>query len=237
MALKHVAIIMDGNGRWAQARNKNRYWGHVRGAEVTQKIVEHCAGIKNITHLTLYAFSTENWSRPPEEVSFLFKLMERQIIKKRDYLIENKVRLRIIGDLSKLPERTQKNIMALVNDTKNNEGLNLTLALNYGGKQEIVNLVNHYYSSDFTEPLTVEKIDEVLLQKGVGFPDLIIRTSGEKRLSNFMLWQSAYAELYFTKTLWPDFTPKDFDLALADYACRKRRFGGIDLESSNEAAL
>ena len=222
---KHVALIMDGNGRWANARRKNRFWGHLKGSEVAQSIVEHCSQKTNVEFLTLYAFSTENWSRPQEEVNFLFKLLERHLRKKQAYLISNNVKLKVIGELSALPEDLQKSINDLIAKTSTNTGLNLVLALNYGGRQEIVSKINKYFSQS-KEPLT-EKLVCALMsaQNEIPEPDMIIRTSGEQRLSNFMLWQSAYSELYFTDVLWPDFTPKDFDLALSNYQSRTRRFG------------
>jgi undecaprenyl diphosphate synthase len=227
-APKHIALIMDGNGRWAEARNKNRFWGHIKGSEVAQTIVEHCSQNTEIECLTLYAFSTENWSRPFEEVKFLFKLLERHLKKKSDYLIENNVCLRVIGRLEQLPVDLQSSISRLVEKTKNNNGLNLTLALNYGGKQELVDKINHHFSIT-SMPIDEQRIDQLLAEGGNTNPDLIIRTSGEQRLSNFMLWQSAYSELYFTKTLWPDFAPADLDEAIAAFQGRERRFGSAPL--------
>jgi len=223
---QHVAIIMDGNGRWAQSKHKNRFWGHIKGSEVAQDIVEHCAQNTSVKFLTLYAFSTENWSRPVEEVNFLFKLLERHLKKKSKYLVNNNVKLRVIGRIEQLPEELQNSINNLVDKTQYNSGLNLTLALNYGGKQELVDKINQYFLKN-SAPIDEQKIDDLLSSDGHPNPDLIIRTSGEQRLSNFMLWQSAYAELYFTKVLWPEFTPKDFEDALDIYQNRERRFGLI----------
>jgi len=223
---KHVAFIMDGNGRWATARNKNRFWGHIKGSEVAQTIVEHCSQNTEVNFLTLYAFSTENWSRPLEEVTFLFKLLERHLKKKSKYLIDNNVRLRVIGRLEQLPEDLQKSIESLVSKTYSNTGLNLTLALNYGGKQDLIDKINRHFQND-QGPIDEQTMDSLMSFDGIPDPDLIIRTSGEQRLSNFMLWQSAYSELYFTKTLWPDFTPDDLDEAISVYQGRDRRFGSV----------
>jgi undecaprenyl diphosphate synthase len=225
---KHLALIMDGNGRWAQKRNKNRFWGHLKGSEIAEKIVEHCARNTEIEYLTLYAFSTENWSRPTEEVNFLFKLLERHLIKKQDHLNENKVRLMSIGDLSPLPQKLQRTMASAIEKTAQNDGLKLVLALNYGGRQELLSKINQHFSSSDT-PLDEDSLDKLITSDGIPHPDLIIRTSGEQRLSNFMLWQAAYSELYFTKTLWPDFTENDLDEALSDFSRRQRRFGAVPL--------
>jgi undecaprenyl diphosphate synthase len=217
---------MDGNGRWAEARNKNRFWGHLKGSEVAQSIVEYSALNTDIKFLTLYAFSTENWSRPFDEVSFLFKLLERHLKKKSDYLAANNVKLRVIGNLKQLPGSLQESIESLINKTKGNSGLNLTLALNYGGRQELLEKINAHFENDST-PLDEKSLDSLMLSDGIPAPDYIIRTSGEQRLSNFMLWQAAYSELYFTKTLWPDFKPSDLDHALESFKNRERRFGCV----------
>lgn len=232
---KHVALIMDGNGRWAKTRNKNRFWGHLKGSEVAQNIVEHCGRNTSVKFLTLYAFSTENWSRPKEEVAFLFKLLDRHIKKQQDYLVSQNVRLRVMGDLKALPEDLQKSIQSVTKKTSLNTGLNLTLAINYGGRQELLASINKHFKNS-SEPLTETSLCKALASDGMPEPDLIIRTSGEQRLSNFMLWQSAYSELYFTKTLWPDFKPSDFDLALDDYGLRTRRFGSV-VEAPKEVSL
>lgn len=225
---QHVAIIMDGNGRWAQRRSKNRYWGHVKGSEVAQNIVEHCARKTGITHLTLYAFSTENWSRPEEEVSFLFKLLDHHIKKKQNRMMESNIKLQVIGDLEALPSSLRSSIQSLVGKTKNNSGLVLTLALNYGGRQDLIKVINTYFENH-TESLTEQKLDQLMQGQDLPHPDFIIRTSGEQRLSNFMLWQAAYSELYFCDTLWPDFSTNDFDVALNHYQNRERRFGCVPL--------
>lgn len=231
---KHIAFIMDGNGRWANSRNKNRFWGHLKGSEVAQRIVEYCAQKTSVEFLTLYAFSTENWSRPKEEVHFLFKLLDRHIRKKQGYLLSNNVRLKVIGDLKALPLDLQESIQNIIQKTSTNTGLNLILALNYGGRQEIVSVVNTHLKEN-KGPLTEKIISDALSADGIPDPDFIIRTSGEQRLSNFMLWQAAYSELYFTNTLWPDFKSSDLDLALKEYQKRNRRFG-IAYEEKNLGA-
>lgn len=233
---KHVALIMDGNGRWANAKRKNRFWGHLKGSEVAQSIVEHCSQKTDVEFLTLYAFSTENWSRPQEEVNFLFKLLERHLRKKQTYLISNNVKLKVIGDLSALPGDLQSSITDLTAKTSENTGLNLVLALNYGGRQELVSKINKHFSEN-KKPLTEKLVCDLMSSSNeIPEPDLIVRTSGEQRLSNFMLWQSAYSELYFTDVLWPDFTPKDLDLALNNYSLRNRRFGKAE-NKVTEASL
>ena len=229
---KHIAFIMDGNGRWAEARHKNRFWGHIRGSEVAQKIVEHCATKTSIDFLTLYAFSTENWSRPFEEISFLFKLLERHLKKKSAYLISNNVRLRVIGNLKQLPESLQSSIQELVSRTAQNTGLTLSLALNYSGRQDLLEKINRHFETSST-PLNEKMLSQLLSQNGSPEPDLIVRTSGEQRLSNFMLWQAAYSEFYFTDVLWPDFTTADFDKALVSFKSRQRRFGSVPSPTLN----
>lgn len=233
---KHIALIMDGNGRWASSHNKSRFWGHLKGSDVAQKIIEHCAKKTSIEFLTLYAFSTENWSRPKEEVDFLFKLLDRHIRKKQGYLINNNVRLRIIGNLAPLPFKLKESINNIVEKTSGNTGLNLVLALNYGGRQELVSAINQHFNT-CKKPITESILCDSLSSRGIPEPDYIIRTSGEQRLSNFMLWQSAYSELYFTRTLWPDFTPQDLDLALIDYQLRNRRFGMVTEPKKMETSL
>ncbi len=229
---KHLAIIMDGNGRWAQQKGRNRFWGHIKGTDVAQEIIEFCAKKEDIKYLTLYAFSTENWTRPQEEINFLFKLLERHLVKKRQRLIDSNVKLHTIGDLNPLPNGLKLQIDNLSKETQKNSGLTLTLALNYGGRQEIVQTVNKLIlkaksssSSDFK--VSESDISKGLLTSHLPDPDLILRTSGEQRTSNFLLWQSAYSEFYFSKTLWPDFTTTDLEDAFLDFTNRDRRFGGL----------
>lgn len=236
---KHLAVIMDGNGRWAEKRGRSRFWGHIKGTEVAQSIIEYCAKETKVEFLTLYAFSTENWSRPEEEVSFLFKLLERHLLKKRKKLIESNVQLKTIGDLEPLPNGLKEQIDSLSKETKENTGLNLTLALNYGGRQEIINSMNSLIkeAKDLSNETQFSEIDisRKILSMGGGLPDpdLIIRTSGEKRISNFLLWQSAYSEFYFSDTLWPDFKTDDLEKAFLNFSNRERRFGGLTLEDKN----
>jgi undecaprenyl diphosphate synthase len=229
----HLALIMDGNGRWAQARGKSRLLGHKKGAEVAQEIVECCIQKSGVKYLTLYAFSTENWSRPKEEIDFLFKLLDSHFDKKSKTLIENNIVLKTIGDLKPLPHSLQKRIESIKKDSFNNTGLVLTLGLNYGGRQEIIEAVNNFTSKNPGKTITDKDLSESLNTNSLPDPDLIIRTSGEMRLSNFMTWQSAYSELYFTKTLWPDFTYEELEIAFKNFSKRQRRFGSIkDLELS-----
>ena len=239
-SLKHLALIMDGNGRWAQARGQNRFWGHKKGADTAQEIVEKTIQHTNIKYLTLYAFSTENWSRPKEEVDFLFKLLDSHLEKKSRSLIENNVILKTIGDLKPLPHSLCKRIESIKEKTKNNTGLVLTLGLNYGGKQEIINTINHFIKESPGKSINQDEFDELINSSKVPDPDLIIRTSGEMRLSNFMIWQSAYSELFFTNTLWPDFTFEELQSVLNQFSTRSRRFGALDssdLKSISQAGL
>lgn len=223
----HIGIIMDGNGRWAEKRNLPRIAGHQEGIEAVRRTVQ--ASIKyNIKYLTLYSFSTENWKRPKEEIEFLFNLMEQNLKKEGENLNKNNVRVRFIGRKWELSPNLIEIMNYVENLTKNNTGLNLIFAINYGGRVEIVDAIREIIKSGYR----VEEINEELLSKFLYLPDLpepdlIIRTSGEKRISNFLLWQSAYSEFYFTPVLWPDFDEKEFLKALLDYQKRKRKFGGI----------
>jgi undecaprenyl diphosphate synthase len=226
---EHIAIIMDGNGRWAQQHLRPRVFGHIKGARIAKKIITRSVelGIKN---LTLYAFSTENWLRPQEEVSFLMKLLGRYLKKERENLIKQNIKFQVIGDISKLPGIIVEQVDKSIEVTKNNTGMILTFALNYGGRQELVTAFQRLAEKIKVNELPVENITENLITqvveaKSVGSPDLLIRTSGEMRLSNFLIWQAAYSELYFTKTLWPDFSIKDYEVAIEEYSLRERRFG------------
>lgn len=226
---EHIAIIMDGNGRWAQQHLRPRVFGHIKGARIAKKIITRSVelGIKN---LTLYAFSTENWLRPQEEVSFLMKLLGRYLKKERENLIKQNIKFQVIGDVSKLPGIIIEQVDKSIADTKNNTGMVLTFALNYGGRQELVSAFLRLAEKIKANELPIENITENLITqvvetKSVGSPDLLIRTSGEMRLSNFLIWQAAYSELYFTKTLWPDFSIKDYEAAIEEYTLRERRFG------------
>ena len=234
---RHLALIMDGNGRWAQARGKNRFWGHKKGAEVAQNIVEHCVQNTEIEYLTLYAFSTENWSRPKEEIDFLFQLLDTHLEKKSQILIDNNVVLKTIGDLRPLPHSLKKRIDKMKLATKNNTGLVLTLGLNYGGRQEVIEATNRYIQENPGKPISEGLMSFYLKTDELPHPDFIIRTSGEMRLSNFMIWQAAYSELYFTDTLWPDFRFIELEKALEHFAKRQRRFGSLVEEDMKDSDL
>lgn len=226
---KHVAIIMDGNGRWAKQRGKPRVFGHHNGVTSVREVTEAAAEL-GINYLTLYAFSTENWSRPTAEVTALMTLLVQTIYSEVDTLNKNNIRLQAIGDLSKLPTRTYKALLDGIEKTKNNTRMTLVLALNYSAKWEILNAVKNIATATQQGTLTPDNIDEVVFEQhlctqGIPDPELMIRTSGEHRLSNFLLWQLAYAEFYFTEVFWPDFRKKDFLQAIWDYQHRERRFG------------
>ena len=222
---QHVGIIMDGNGRWAKKRGLPRFFGHRAGVNTVKKIVETAAKI-GIKCLSLYAFSTENWRRPKNEIQILFNLLQQFIKKEEKNLIKNNIKLFISGDISKIDKKTAEAVQNLISKLKNNTGLIVNLCLNYGGRQEIVSAVNKIISSGI-KSVDEKKFEEFLYTKDLPELDLLIRTSGELRISNFMLWQVAYAELYFTKTLWPDFTPKEFVLAIKEFQLRERRFGAV----------
>lgn len=224
MALpKHVAIIMDGNGRWAQEKDLPRAEGHRRGAETIDLIVE-AAHDRGIANLTLYAFSEENWSRPLDEVIELMKLLTEFLITKRKKMIEKGIRFHTIGNISRLPKEVQDEICTTCEVTKGGKVMNLVVALSYGARQEICNAVNEVLKTGENE-VTPEAVSEALDTSRFPDPDLLIRTSNELRLSNFLLWQCAYTEFYFTDVLWPDFNEAAFDRALENFAQRERRFG------------
>lgn len=228
---RHIGIIMDGNGRWAAARRRPRTFGHLRGARVAKNIITHAAR-RGVSNLTLFAFSTENWLRPAAEVHFLMNLLRRQIVRESDDLVRENIRFSTIGDLKRLPTDLIRAIDSLVERTTNNSGMHLTFALNYGSRWEITEAAKALAQKVLSGELTVEDIEESALAAQLQTspqpdPDLIIRTSGESRLSNFMLWQAAYAELYFTPTHWPDFQVSDFEAALQSFASRNRRFGQV----------
>jgi undecaprenyl diphosphate synthase len=226
---RHVAIIMDGNGRWAKRRSLPRAAGHREGVKSVRKIVE-IAGKLGIEHLTLYTFSKENWRRPQSEVSTLMKLLVSSIRKEIDDLMDKNVRLRTIGDMNDLPEEARNEMLAAVERTRYNTGLNLNLALSYSSRVEMVQAVKNIAQAVKEGRISVDEIDEdtisqALYTSDIPDPDLLIRTSGEQRISNFLLWQLAYSELYITRTFWPDFREEAFCEALIDYMHRERRFG------------
>lgn len=227
----HVAIIMDGNGRWAKKRGLPRVAGHKEGMDVVSEIVKTASDCK-VKVLTLYAFSTENWKRPKPEVDFIMRLPKDFLHKYLPEMMENNVKIQTIGECDKLPEHTKKAINHAVEETRYNDGLLLNFALNYGSRHEItraMKAVMHEVKDGHLsiDDLTEEDIAKHLYTGGVPDPDLLIRTSGEKRLSNFLLWQIAYSEFWFTDVLWPDFTSDIFKEALYEYQRRKRRYGGI----------
>ncbi len=220
----HVGIIMDGNGRWATARGKNRSYGHKKGSDNVDRIVTHAFNA-GVTTLSLYAFSSENWARPKEEVDELMRLLEKYFTKFIGKVLKNNVKLFVMGDMSALSPKLQGIIRDGMEKSKNNTEHVLNIAVNYGARQEIVYAVNQLIAKG--EPITEKGISANLYTASFGEPDLIIRTGGELRLSNFMLYQGAYSELYFTDVLWPDFDEKEFDLSMENYAHRKRRFGKV----------
>ena len=220
----HIAIIMDGNGRWAKERGLNRTAGHEEGAKTVRKITQYCSDI-GIKYLTLYAFSTENWERPKLEVEFLMKLLERYLKKELDVYLKNNIRFKAIGDLSRFSKSLQKTIFETQEKTANGLGLTQVLALNYGSKNEIIRAVKKL--NELQLEVSEENLESCLDTAGMGDVDVLIRTSGEVRLSNYLLWQNAYAEMFFTQTYWPDFNEAELDDILSDFAKRERRFGGI----------
>lgn len=225
----HLAIIMDGNGRWAQKRLMNRILGHEKGIDAVRRVVRLSSKI-GISYLTLYAFSNENWNRPSPEVSALMKLLERYLLKELPEMMQNSIRLNAIGRLDLLPASARKTLNRCIQETENNKGMVLTLALSYGGRAEIIDAVKKMASemaADMVnaQEITEEQFSSYLYTAGMPDPDFLIRTSGEMRISNFLLWQIAYAEIYVTDTLWPDFGEEDLITALIDYQKRERRFG------------
>ena len=221
---KHVAIIMDGNGRWAKERGLNRTAGHEEGAKTVRKITSYCSDI-GIKYLTLYAFSTENWERPKLEVEFLMKLLDRYLKKELSVYLENNIKFKAIGDISRFSKTLQNTIYETQNKTASCTGLTQVLALNYGSKNEIIRAIKKLNESNLE--VTEENFETCLDTAGMGDVDILIRTSGEVRLSNYLLWQNAYAEMFFTQTYWPDFNESEFDDILSDFSNRERRFGAI----------
>jgi undecaprenyl diphosphate synthase len=225
----HIAIIMDGNGRWAKEQGQDRLFGHYQGVESVRNIVEGCAEL-GIEYLTLYAFSTENWDRPEYEVIGLMELLVKTIRNEVESLHKNNIKLHVIGDIKMLPGYAQKELQEALEFTKDNTGLNLVMALSYSGRWELLNAVKSIANEVQKGNIAVEAIDQSTLQKYLctsGFPDpeLMIRTSGEYRISNFLLYQLAYAELYFTDVRWPEFRKKNLYEAILDFQGRERRFG------------
>lgn len=228
---KHIAIIMDGNGRWAKKRGMPRSAGHMKGAQNFKKIVRHCEEL-GIRFVTVYAFSTENWKRPADEVSALMKLFDDYLEEAFKDFTDEKTKLKFIGDRSVLTQNLIEKMERAEKLTEKNNGVTLNIAINYGGRQEILCAVQKLCRECMEKKINPNNIDEALLSSylytaGQPDPDLIIRPSGEIRLSNFLLWQSAYSELWFDNILWPDFSKKDLEKAISDYINRNRRFGGV----------
>ena len=227
----HIAIIMDGNGRWAKKRGLPRTAGHKSGVEALREVIKACSDLE-VRFLTLYAFSTENWKRPEDEVSTLMQLLVSYLRKEIGELNKNHVRIRTIGDIKKLPSIAINEVESAIELTKNNTGLNVNIALNYGGRDEIVHAVKNLASDILIEKFTVDEINDDLFEqylytKDIPDPDLIIRPSGELRISNFLLWQAAYSEFWFSDIYWPDFGRAHLLSAINDYQKRDRRFGAI----------
>ncbi|PDH46307.1 MAG: di-trans,poly-cis-decaprenylcistransferase [Flavobacteriales bacterium MED-G15] len=226
---QHLAIIMDGNGRWAEKKGKSRIIGHRNGVKAVQVVVEEAVHLK-IKYLTLYAFSTENWSRPQEEIGVLMNLLVNSLKSEFEKLLKNRIKLNVIGNISQLPKKVRDELNYVINKTRDNREMTLTLALSYGGREELSTALRRVAIKVKNNIISPEKIDQSIINEHLytqNLPDvdLLIRTSGEKRISNFLLWQIAYAELYFSKVLWPDFNKKDLHKAIINYQKRERRFG------------
>mgnify|MGYP003307149726 CR=1 FL=1 len=226
---RHIAIIMDGNGRWAKRQGLARMFGHRQGVETVHRITEAAAEL-GVEYLTLYGFSTENWNRPKEEVDALMTLLVDTIAKETPTLMKNNIRLQTIGDIGRLPQATHEKFVACINQTSQNTGLTLVIALSYSARWELIRSTQLIAAAVRDGKMLVEDINEEsmaahLTTAQMPDPDLLIRTSGELRISNFLLWQLAYAELYFTDCLWPEFTNEEFYRAIVDYQHRERRFG------------
>ncbi len=229
---QHIAVIMDGNGRWAQARRLPRIAGHRAGMRAVRRGVEACRRL-DIPYLTLYAFSVENWKRPQVEVELLMALLREYLKKEMQEMQRENIRLNVIGRMRELPKSVQHDLRAAMESTRRNTGLRLTLALNYGARAEIVDAFRALargWRNSVRPEITEAQLSKHLYTHGLPDPDLLIRTSGEMRLSNFLLWQAAYAEIWVTETLWPDFGRKDLYQAVLDYQKRERRYGGLGIE-------
>lgn len=228
---KHIGIIMDGNGRWAQLRGRPRTFGHIKGARVAKKIVTASAEL-GIENLTLYAFSTENWLRPETEVAFLMKLLSRYLVRETNNLVKENIRFSVIGELERLPKELRSAVQKTVSATQHCTGMRLIFALSYGSRREIVETAKALALQVKNGELDIASIDEKIFSENLSTHpapdlDLMIRTSGEQRVSNFLLWQSAYSELYFTKTLWPDFNRQELNKIIEHFSSRQRRFGQV----------
>jgi len=226
---RHIAIIMDGNGRWAKRKSLHRIHGHIKGVDSVRTVVTACREI-GVRYLTLYAFSMENWRRPREEVNALMDLLSEYLVKEVEEMLENDIRLNAIGELKTLPSRVYKRLFSTMKRTSHCQAMTLTLALSYGGRAEILQAVDSIISAlenkkITRDQVTIDSFPSYLWTKGLPDPDLLIRTSGEYRTSNFLLWQMAYTEIYVTETLWPDFGKEQLIEAILDYQSRERRFG------------
>ncbi|MCA8935101.1 MAG: isoprenyl transferase [Planctomycetes bacterium] len=238
---KHIAIIMDGNGRWAEARGMRRVKGHEAGIDSVRAISEECARL-GVGQLTLYAFSEENWRRPRLEIEFLMRMLKRFLVKERDTLMRNNMRFGAVGRLDRLPKDVRRELDKTIKLAEDNTGTLLSLALSYGGRAELVDAMKNLAERVQAGELQPDQINEAMIsanlyQPDMPDPDLVIRTAGEMRLSNFLLWQISYAELYVTETLWPDFREEHLQAAIEDFTTRERRFGGlVDRPKSQSAA-
>ena len=222
----HIAIIMDGNGRWARSKGKDRIYGHTNAKKAIRESIEICGELK-VQYLSLFTFSTENWNRPSIETKALVKLIEKVMKEELNDLIKNNIKIKVIGDLSKFSSTTKNTFLDGISKTKNNTGLNLVLAINYSGKWDIINAIKKIISKEKDFKKLEEKFQSYLSTNDIPDPELIIRTGGEKRISNFYLWQAAYSEFIFVNIFWPDFRKKDLNNAIFEFQKRKRRFGGL----------
>ena len=235
----HIAIVLDGNGRWAAKRGMPRTMGHSAGAETFRTIGAYCRDI-GVKYLTCYAFSTENWSRPREEVDTIWNLLRKYLLESLGRMEQDRVKIRIMGDRTAMPEDVKDLLRQIDEKSAHIDGITLCICLNYGGRQEILHAARELAAEcergeRKAEDLTMADISAHIYSAGIPDPDLIIRPSGEYRLSNFLLWQCAYAEFYFTKKLWPDFTPEDIDAAIEEYSHRDRRYGGVKTTGAKHA--
>jgi undecaprenyl diphosphate synthase len=228
---EHVAVIMDGNGRWAQKRSHRRAWGHIRGSFVVSKIIRKASDL-GLKALTLYSFSTENWGRPSGEVSTLLKLLKKFLVRERNRVITHQIRFKVMGDYKTLPEETKALIAELEELTKDYKGLKLTIAFGYGGRAELIGATNKWIAENPGKPIDISSFEKNLMVPDLGDVDLLIRTGGDHRVSNFLLWQIAYAELVFTDTPWPDFTVKEFERIVDEFRKVERRFGTVENQNS-----
>ena len=219
--LNHIAFIMDGNGRWGKKRNKSRNYGHLKGVEIVKKIVAKSIKLK-IPVISFYVFSSENWKRPKNEISYLFTLIKNYFLNEIDRVTSQGIKINIIGNLNKLPKDIRKILYKTINSTKNNKTITVNLAINYGSKNEIIMALKKIKKN-----ISIKNIEKNFYTKDIPDPDILIRTGGHQRLSNFMLWQLAYSELFFISKLWPDFNPNDLEKVIKKYRKRKRNFGAI----------